>query len=160
MNTPLNAIGLFGTCGKSTWRDAFMARYTAEDVPFYNPQVAPGTWTPAMASLEAEHLANDKVVLFAITDETFSFGSLAETGYSALNAIQNGTYLLVYISPTVAHQEPVHFPTVTKDCVNTRALVQAHLAKLNSSNVIVCNSLDDLLAQSLVIWNRTKALDL
>lgn len=60
-------IGLFGTCGKSKWRDSFVASYTELGINFYNPLVA--NWTPACAVEEAEHLASDEIILFPVTAE-------------------------------------------------------------------------------------------
>ena len=81
MNHPYSTtIGLFGTCGKSTWRKPFIERFNALKIPYFNPQVE--NWTPECTDIEAEHLANDGVILFPITDETTATGSLAETGFS------------------------------------------------------------------------------
>ena len=33
-------VGLFGTCGNSVWRDAFMANYEVLGIPFFNPNKA------------------------------------------------------------------------------------------------------------------------
>lgn len=79
-------IGLFGTCGKSTWRVPFMTRYTELGIPYFNPQVE--DWKPEDAVIEAEHLADDDVILFPVTSETYATGSLAETGFSILNAVR------------------------------------------------------------------------
>ena len=62
-------IGLFGTCGGSKWRDEFMAAYEERGINFFNPQVA--DWTPECAEIEADHLVNDDVILFPVTNETF-----------------------------------------------------------------------------------------
>jgi len=89
MNETLDSVGLFGTCGNSQWRDTFIARLKKEGIPFFNPQLPAGTWKPECAAIEANHLKNDRVVIFAVTDETWGYGSLAETGFSAKAAMQN-----------------------------------------------------------------------
>jgi len=43
-------VGLFGTCGGSTWRNKFIERYNNEDIMFFNPQVE--EWDPSMAAIE------------------------------------------------------------------------------------------------------------
>ena len=79
-------VGLFGTCGGSRWRDPFMKRYGELGIQFFNPQVE--DWKPEDAEAEADHLAEDAIILFPITGETYGTGSLAETGFSALQAIK------------------------------------------------------------------------
>ncbi len=90
-----NVVGLFGTCGKSTWREPVMAQLQPEGIEFFNPVVP--HWTPECAAAEAEHLAQDKVVVFVITGEEESPGSLAETGWLALSAFRNGQTALFVV---------------------------------------------------------------
>ena len=71
-------IGLFGTCGNSKWRDSFIKDYEKEGIDYYNPQV--DNWKPEDAKVEAEHLANDKIILFPVTRETSGLGSLVTVG--------------------------------------------------------------------------------
>ena len=63
-------IGLFGTCGNSTWRqDTFIPRYLElgmkDGVDFFNPQV--DDWDDVMAQNEADHLATDGIIIFPVT---------------------------------------------------------------------------------------------
>ena len=81
----MNTVGLFGTCGKSKWRKAFIERFETENISYYNPQV--DDWKEELAIEEAEHLANDQIILFPVTSEEYSLGSLSEVGFSILNAI-------------------------------------------------------------------------
>ena len=80
-------IGLFGTCGTSTFRkDLFIPKYESiglkDGVDFFNPQVK--NWSPNCAVLEAQHLAEDSIILFPITHETYGLGSLSEIGFSQI----------------------------------------------------------------------------
>jgi hypothetical protein len=97
----LETIGLFGICGASAWRERFMAEYAALGAPFFNPQVE--SWTPERALEEARHLANDAVVLFPVTAETFAVGSQAETGFSVRNALRvdAARFVVLFIAPDV-----------------------------------------------------------
>src|SRR5271156_2620325 len=79
-------IGLFGTCAGSQWREPFKAAYEIEQITYFDPQVP--NWTPECAVVEAEHLADDEIVLFPVTGESYGTGSLAETGFSILQAIR------------------------------------------------------------------------
>lgn len=116
----LEVVGLFGTCGGSTWREEVMEQLTAANIDYFNPVVP--EWTPEDAILEGEHLANDKVLLFAITGETESYGSLAETGWAALSAERRKQTLYVVI-------EDVPGGSVVPPN-RARALVRAHAARL------------------------------
>ncbi|PNG50519.1 hypothetical protein CHC07_06049 [Variovorax sp. B4] len=101
--TPAN-FGLFGTCGPSSWRRAFRTALEARGVTYFDPQVE--SWTPELAPLEALHLANDQLVVFAVTEETFGFGSLAETGFPlhAVRATSAQHFVLLYIAEDVSEE--------------------------------------------------------
>ncbi len=79
-------IGLFGTCGNSTWRDPFIKKYKELDIQYFNPMV--DIWNEELAKVEAQHLAEDKIILLPIVNETYAFGSLSEAGFLILNAIK------------------------------------------------------------------------
>lgn len=146
-------VGLFGTCGNSTWRERFMTRYKEEQVDYFNPQVA--DWKPEDAAIEAEHLVNDDIILFPVTGETYGTGSLAETGFSIMQAIRSTTestrFVVVYIEPLPADhlREGAEGPTAHKESARARALVLAHLKKVKHPNVFLVNSLDEMLRVSL-----------
>lgn len=80
MSNLKDVVGLFGTCGTSLWRDPVMEELAVAGIEFFNPVVP--DWTPECATIEADHLATDKVILFVVTGETEGFGSLAETGWA------------------------------------------------------------------------------
>jgi hypothetical protein len=122
MNNPnpnlKNVVGLFGTCGDSQWRTPVIAKLEAAGIAFFNPQLAPGTWTEACAAIEAEHLATDKVILLVISKETEALGSMAETGFAALSAHKNGQNFILVVED---------FPGDPKSDVNrARKLIRAH----------------------------------
>ena len=68
MSNSIKAIGLFGTCGSSTWRAPFIEAFEAEGIEYFNPQV--DDWTPELASVEARHLAGDAIITMVVTGET------------------------------------------------------------------------------------------
>lgn len=144
-------IGLFGTCGGSKWRDPFIEVYGRASIPFYNPQVI--EWKEEDAIIEAEHLANDEVVLFPITGETYGLGSLAETGFSILQAIkleENRDFVLL-IDKT-PNKELKDDEALYRESCRARALVIQHLKKLNLSNVYLVETLDEMLEVSLTLF--------
>ena len=164
-------IGLFGTCGGSRWREEqFIPRYDKLGIAWYNPQVE--DWDPSLAEVEAEHLANDAIILFPVTGETYAFGSLAETGFSMLNAISldDRRSFVIYIAQGIDAKDPKgallddqlnedgskNPGSRAKDSLRTRALVREHLAKLRLPNVYVVDSLEEMLDVSLKLWESTK----
>jgi len=147
MTEPIT-IGLFGTCGGSTWRDQFMAVYAMSGISFFNPQV--DDWTPEMADIEAQHLVEDEIILFPVTGETAGLGSLAETGFSMFQAMKTNMnrYFVFMVEPEC---DPAHVtdPVLVKESRRARALVRAHLRKNTHPNVFVCDSLMQMLDVSI-----------
>ena len=124
-----NVIGLFGTAGNSQWRAPVIERLEQEDISYFNPSVE--EWTPDCAPIEAEHLATDKVVLFVVTCESESFGSLAETGWAILSAMENGRSIIFVIQDYPGEN------TLTPNRVRT--LVRAHARR---ADVRIYDSID------------------
>lgn len=147
-------IGLFGTCGNSNWRDQFINMYNQVGITFYNPQVP--DWKSEDAAIEAEHLVNDEIVLFPVTNETYGMGSLAETGYSIMSAIRadNKRYVVLYIDPTVDASLVETDAWAAKESTRARALVLAHLKKINHPNVFITKSLQDMMNLSIMLYSQ------
>lgn len=143
-------VGLFGTCGKSKWRDPFMEFYKNEGIPFFNPQV--DDWKPEDAVNEAMHLANDAVILFPVTGETYGTGSLAETGFSILNAIRLDDRRDFVILIEQSLDESLDDATARKESLRARALVKEHLKKLRLANLYVVDTLDEMLIISVTLF--------
>lgn len=149
----LNCIGLFGTCGGSKWRDEFMKTYESLGIDYFNPNVP--DWKPELAVIEANHLASDQIVLFPITNETYGTGSLAETGFSILNAIKldDRRDFVIMVSQDLKPELMENNPVAAKESLRARALVKEHLKKLGFSNLFVVESLDEMMEVSLTLWN-------
>lgn len=93
-------IGLFGSCATykskpENWREVFL---DMKNVEIYNPQKE--DWHPDDAKIEKEHLYNDDVIVFAITEESFSFASILEVYFSILRCIEADKKLYILIEPT------------------------------------------------------------
>lgn len=159
--TALNSrtVGLFGTCGGSIWRDPFMKMLDEQGIAYFNPQV--DSWTPDLADIEAWHLANDRLILFPVTDETFGFGSLAETGFSLQSALALNTnrFVMLYIAPTVNATLAASSPEQADASRRARKLAMAHLAKAQNPNVFVVTSLPDMQAKTLRLFAALELLD-
>jgi Nucleoside 2-deoxyribosyltransferase like len=125
----MNCVGLFGTCGGSKWRDAVKDWLLLAGVDYFDPVVP--NWTPECAAVEAEHLANDKVLIVAITGETESYGSLAETGWAMLSAHRNNQTAILVVEDCPG--DPMSVPN------RARKLVRAHAVK---AGVRIYDSID------------------
>jgi hypothetical protein len=151
-------IGLFGTCGSSKWREMFVNRYKTKSINFFNPQK--DDWKPEDATNEAEHLVNDDVILFPVTNETFGTGSLAETGYSIISAIRSNDqrFVVIFIDHHLNPMLLQENPTAAKESTRARAIVLAHLKKLNHPNVFIVDSLGQMLDISLKLYKVAETM--
>ena len=143
-------IGLFGTCDKSHWRDKFISIYQNRNIPYYNPQIK--DWKPEYAQIEAEHLANDKIILFPITYESYGLGSLSEIGFSVLNAIKlnDRRHFVILIDNYL--DDNLQDENLRKESLKNRSLVKNHLLKLDMSNIYLVNNLENMLQVSLILY--------
>lgn len=150
-------IGLFGTCGNSTWRDSFIEKYTALNIEHFNPNVA--DWKPELAEIEAQHLAEDEVILFPVTSETYGTGSLAEVGFSILNAIKldNRRNFVIMIHKFL--NDELDNEIARKESLRARALVMEHLKKLRLSNLYIVDNLDEMFDVSVELYNASVIVD-
>lgn len=150
-------IGLFGTCGGSTFRkELFIPKYEGlgmkNGVDFFNPQVA--DWNPNCAVIEAQHLAEDSIILFPITYETYGLGSLSEVGFSLLHALRlNGDRDFVimidqHLSPDLMRSE-----ILAKESLRARKLVLEHSLKLGLSSLFIVKTLQEMLDLSIALYN-------
>ena len=98
---------------------------------------------------EADHLAEDTIILFPITGETYGTGSLAETGFSALQAIKLNRHRDFVVMIERELDPALNDPVARKESLRSRALVRKHLEKLSLASLYVVDSLDDMLALSL-----------
>ena len=148
-------IGLFGTCGTSSWRDEFIKSYTAKNISFFNPQVPDGTWTPGCIKEENDHLMNDDIILFPVTSETTGQGSLAEIGFSISAALRrNPDRYFIFMIDDVC-KDPQASESAINDSIRSRKLVKSKLQEIVNSNsgVYLVESLDKMLELSLQLYN-------
>ena len=143
-------IGLFGTCGKSRWRDMFIDKYNQQEISFFNPQVE--NWKPEDAVREAEHLANDEVILFPITSETYATGSLSEVGFSILQVIRLDDRRDFVVMIEQKLDDDLSNQEARKESLRARALVLQHLKKLRLKNVYVVSTLEEMLEVSIMLY--------
>ncbi|MES2971056.1 MAG: hypothetical protein V4702_01915 [Patescibacteria group bacterium] len=148
-------VGLFGTCGDSTFRqDLFIPEYERMGIPYYNPQKKPGTWSPEDIPLEADHINYDVVQDWPVTDETYGTGSLSEQGYSVANSIRGSSPLPKFVVAMIAPDLDVSLDdTVARqESIRARKLSATHLERQESPNVFVVDSLDEMVETSVVLY--------
>lgn len=144
-------IGLFGTCGKSKWREPFIEKFNEREISYYNPQK--DNWDPNDAVDEAYHLANDDIILFPVTGETYAFGSLAESGFSIIQALKNTNRdIIIMIDMNVnmdeqlmSMNESITHEIQKKDSLRARKLVLEHIKKNKHPNVYLVENLENML---------------
>lgn len=159
----MTEVFLMGTAGTSRWREPFKAACDANGVTYYDPIVP--VWDEDARHRETDALQRAAVVVMAITDETPSIGSLAESGWAALSALQRGQSFGLYVNPTYTEKE-ITSTNVTGWLIDTllggrdradeeiaageraRKLVNGHAARLHLQfpdlNVHLATSLEDL----------------
>jgi len=144
-------IGLFGTCGGSKWRDPFKLKYAEKGITYFDPNKI--DWKEEDAIEEARHLAEDDIILFPITNETYGTGSLSEVGFSILNAIRldKQRHFVVMIENGLLPE--LNNQTARKESLRSRALVAQHLKKLELKNLYVVESLAEMLEISLDLFD-------
>ena len=148
-------IGLFGTCGNSTWRQQFIELYNQYEIKYFNPQK--DNWNPEDAIDEAKHLANDEIILFPITSETYATGSLAEVGFSILQAIKlDDRREFVVLIDSNLDEKLKEDVIAAKESIRARALVKEHLKKLRLSNLYLVETLDEMLEVSLNLYKASE----
>ena len=147
-------MGLFGTCGESRWRDSFKEKYTKMKIPFFDPNKL--DWKEEDAIEEAENLAEDEIILFPITNETYGIGSLSEVGFSILQAIRlddRRDFVVMIHQDLVAE---LNDPVARKESLRARALVMQHLKKLRLKNLYVVDDLTEMLDVSIKLFEAAK----
>ena len=145
-------IGLFGTCDNSTWRDAFKAKYAELGIECFDPNK--DDWADhaeKYAREEAEHLAEDEIILFPVLGWSLGLGSLSEMGFGPLRALRNNKNrsFVVLIDKELDERLKDVDPERRRDSERGRKLVRAHFAKLDLPNMYLVDTLDQMMEVSL-----------
>ena len=156
-------IGLFGTCGQSTWRKDFIEMFNENKIEFFNPQLGEGEWNPDHADEfvrnENYNLKHNKIILFPVTSETTGQGSLAEIGFSVADTIRHiqkdtalkERYLIVFIdldcNDPKASIEQIEESKRSRKLVLSKAILEADI----NPRVFISQSLKEMKELSLEI---------
>ncbi len=157
MNLTKSTIGLFGTCGSSTWRQQFVQHCQNNDISFYNPQLGEGEWNPDFANdyVRAEHfhLANDDIVVFAITNETIASVSLSEFAFSIMDVVRSSAnrHVVIYVSEDCI--DPKASPDAIIASIKARKTVIPKMMKASKESDFIhfCQNMDDLFSATFEI---------
>jgi hypothetical protein len=132
-----NIIGLFGSCGDTTWRkDIAIPIIKKAKKKYFNPQKK--TWTKQNAILEYDHLMNDKVIVHVITDETNGFGSLSESGWIAMGALLRGQKIGFYI-------EEDNSKLLNSEEKRARELIKYHIENIKHPDIFLAKNISELI---------------
>ena len=152
-------IGMFGTCGNSTFRkETMIPAYEKEDIEYFNPQVE--DWNPALAKAEAHHLANDDIILFPILSETYGLGSLGEIGFSISQAMRfdNRRDFVFLIDRDVDESLKLENEILAKESVKQRALNIEHINQMNLPNVYLVDTIEEMIEVSIALYSSNKIM--
>lgn len=131
-----NVVGLFGTCGNSKWRDIAIPLLEVAGIEYFNPVVE--DWNEKCVIIEAEHAANDKVIMLVITGETMAIGSMAESGWIALQAHLRDQKLIVVLDDM--NPEPDPSLRINK----IRNLMRGHINALpENESIKICATVEE-----------------
>jgi len=164
-NANSECIGLFGTCGNSTWRNKFIEHYNKYNVEFFNPQLPDGTWETApmyYKQQEAWHLNKDKIILFPVTGETYGIRSLGEFGFSIAEALKFDDrrecifFIDQELDPCLKDNKEMYNLSVSH-----RALTLEHLRIVAEyDNIHIVNNIYQMRRLSMMLWRqRQEKLD-
>jgi len=154
-------VGLFGTCGDSTFRDdLFIPEYRRLGIDYFNPQLPPGTWTPEDAVVEADHLAYDVVQCWPVLGSTYGSGSLAEQGFSIASSLRSVSPLPKFVIAMIEMElsDTLTDEVARDESIRARKLAATHLARVESPNVLVVHSLEEMLATSVALFGVAQTL--
>lgn len=122
--TTNRCVSIFGTPSLSPRKRAMLATLEANGIPYYDSYDPQWDQDEQQAlQKENQHQLTDYVQLQIITDESESFGALAQSGWQALLCVATGRPFALHIAD---------YPSDPGSNTNrTRALVRAHAERLN-----------------------------
>ena len=156
------AIGLFGTCGGSTWRVPYHEELSMLEIPLFDPQISVEThgrsWCEADIENEVRHLERNPVLMFKVTGETTGLMSLLEI----VKSIQSPSrYIIVLIEDlginfkdhtgdprlqaleAMLLESGMKVPNILKDVHNARQWCRQAVARAESSPLVHLCSTDE-----------------
>jgi hypothetical protein len=152
-------VGLFGTCGDSTFRqDLFIPVYEREGIDYFNPQVA--DWKPEYALNESDHLTYDVVQCWPVLSSTYGSGSLAEQGYSIASTLRSASPFPKFVIPMIelTLDDDLTDEVARSESLRARQIASVHLRKSESPFIYPVETLEEMLAISISLYGAAKVL--
>lgn len=150
-------IGLFGTCGNSKWREKFIKKYEEMGICYFNPQKK--GWKRAIdVKNERNHLENDRIILFPVTEETYGIGSLFEIGHMLAKAIKLNKMRSFVVCIKDDLSEHLDNSILRSESLKDRSLQLEHFKELEMDNVYLVDSLDEMLEVSIKLYEIEQML--
>lgn len=138
-------VGLFGTCGNSTWRNPYVSMFETQGITYFNPMFTGRDHRPDDAAREANHLASDRIILFPVLAETDGIVSLAEIGQAEIMiAMSWNRHLVIYIEPEVNSDFFNVKPDLAKKSNQMRMLLTRELSQVKHPRIHIVNSLSEM----------------
>ncbi len=130
-------VFLGGACGSTTWRrDVAIPRLEAAGVGYFDPQLAPGAWTPAHEAVDVAAKAAADVLLFVVHEATRSVAGIAEVAY----LVAAGRPLALYVGdvPEAARIDGRSLDAAERDDLNRgrlflRTMAEQHEVPVHAS---------------------------
>jgi len=133
-----------------------MEKYDELGIPYFNPMV--DNWHAGLVPLEAQHLAEDEIIMFPILGWSYAEGSLSEMGFGPLKAMrQNSNRSFVYFIETVLH-ERLTDPERCEASLRARELLIGHLKELGAPNIYLVQSLEQALETTIDLYGVHKKM--
>ena len=150
-NTTENAqVFLMGTIGgawsdpnRDCWREyVIQPELDRLGVTYYNPVVE--DWSEENAREEAEAIANAETIVLVITENHPSFGSLAESGWAILSAIERDQTVVMFIANEQANEDSLRARKIV--------LSQAKTLAPQIDELIMVDDLDEVIAALDILY--------
>lgn len=150
-------VGLFGTCGDSTFRkDLFIPTYEERGIDYYNPQV--DDWKPEYALEETDHLTHDVIQCWPVLSSTYGSSSLTEQGYSIAASMRAATPLQKSIIAMIEMglSDTLTDEVARKESLRARIHGSTHMGESESPSLYIVSSLEEMLEASIGLYGAAK----
>jgi hypothetical protein len=143
-NSTQNAqVFLMGTIGgdyadpkRDCWREHVVQPILDElHVTYFNPVV--DNWSEENAEIEGRVIANAETIVLVITETSPSIGSLSESGWAVLSAIERDQNIIVYIAPESDDTESLRARRIVLSQARTLAGKVQNLYLVDSLDAVV-----------------------
>jgi len=128
--------GVYSDPNRDCWREyVVQPELDKLGVTYYNPVVE--HWSEEKAREEAEAIANAETIVLVITQNHPSFGSLAESGWAVLSAIERNQTIIMFITKEQENEDSLRARKIVLSQANTLNSQIDELIMVNDLNQVV-----------------------